>query len=188
VVGGLSHPAIVGIRVVYRFTEEVVIYLRGRNEITAAGERAVLYGAGGRCQLFLKERSFSNSSSFDGRAIAGLIDDEPSLQGKWVYGYQVLGGRKDLPSLITRHRITRIIITAALTPESRLAIQDLSLRQGLQLSEWCFENRMLIAPASHPSPVLGASGIPAPEPSVRQDSANPEHLLPRASAAHGTTT
>ena len=54
-------------------------------------ERVVLYGAGGRCQLFLKERGYHNSSSFDGRAIVGLIDDEPALHpsgfmATWCWG------------------------------------------------------------------------------------------------------
>jgi UDP-GlcNAc:undecaprenyl-phosphate/decaprenyl-phosphate GlcNAc-1-phosphate transferase len=170
VIGGLSHPAILGIRVVFRLTEEIVILQKGRNITRTAEEQVVLYGAGGRCQLFLKERSFSNSSSFDGRQIAGLIDDEPSLHGKWVYGYPVLGGRTDFPRLITRHRISMIIITATLTPESRTAVQQLSLLHGLELSEWSFENRILVTAPSQSASAFPAVGGQAPPLPCRSES------------------
>jgi len=108
----------------------------------------VLYGAGGRCQLFLKERGFNNSSSFDGRVIVGLIDDESALHSQWVYGYPVLGALKDLPQLIVRHQITGIVITATLTPESRAEIENLAFQYGMRLSEWRFEDRKLDLHAS----------------------------------------
>ena len=143
VVGGLSHPAILGVRVIYRVVEELVTYFRNLSEVKLDGERVVLYGAGGRCQLFLKERGFHNSRSFDGRVVVGLIDDDSTLHAQWVYGYQVLGGFKDLPRLIPKHNITGVIITATLPPEARSALQNLAREQGLWLSEWRFESRRL---------------------------------------------
>jgi FlaA1/EpsC-like NDP-sugar epimerase len=162
-VGALSHPAIIGVRLFYRFTEEFVLYLRNRSEPHAA-VRVVLYGAGGRCQLFLKERGFNNSSSFDARAIIGLLDDEPSLRSQWVYGYKVLGGLGDLPNIVARNRISGVIITAGLRPESRAAVQALAVRLGLNLSEWRFDSRQLVLPPPGPSPALEALGAPASKP------------------------
>jgi len=141
VMGALSQPAILGMRMFYRVVEDLVIYFRSKSDQSVQRERVVLYGAGGRCQLFLKERGFNNSSSYDGRAIVGLLDDEPSLHSQWVYGYPVLGGINDLPNLIERHRITGIVITAVLPPSARAAIQELALKHGLHLSEWCFGER-----------------------------------------------
>jgi UDP-N-acetylmuramyl pentapeptide phosphotransferase/UDP-N-acetylglucosamine-1-phosphate transferase len=163
VVAGLSHPAIIGVRLFYRSTEEIVLCLKNRSEVNAA-VRVVLYGAGGRCQLFLRERGFSNSSSFDGRAIVGLLDDEPSLHQQWVYGYEVLGGLKDLPNVIARHGVCGIIITAVLKPESRAAVQELALGLGLNLSEWRFEDRPLLWAAAEPSPAVKAIGEPVSKP------------------------
>ena len=151
VVGGLSHPAILGARVIYRVVEELVTYFRNLSEVKLDGERVVLYGAGGRCQLFLKERGFHNSRSFDGRVVVGLIDDEPTLHTQWVYGYKVLGGFKDLPRLVPKHNITGIIITATLSPEVRSTLRDLSLQMGLCLSEWRFESRRLDTVVFKPS-------------------------------------
>ena len=117
--------------------------MKTKSEQNAAGERVVLYGAGGRCQLFLKERGFNNSGSFDGRVIVGLIDDEPSLHSQWVYGIRVLGGLKNLPQLISKHAITGIVITAALRPESRAEVERLAFQYSMRLSEWRFEDKRL---------------------------------------------
>ena len=143
VIGALAHPAIIGVRVFYRCIEEIVSYLKSSDEPNAKAERVVLYGAGGRCQLFLRERGFNDSLSFDNRIIVGLIDDEPSLHFNWVHGHMVLGGSRDLPQLIPRHRITGIVITAALNPKAREAIHEVASEHHLHLSEWCFENRNL---------------------------------------------
>jgi UDP-N-acetylmuramyl pentapeptide phosphotransferase/UDP-N-acetylglucosamine-1-phosphate transferase len=143
VVGMLGHPAMLGARLVYRFTEEFVIYLKHNSQLNEYGSRVLLYGAGSRCQLFLRESSFVNSPNFDENTTVGLIDDEPSLHSKWVYGHQVLGGLGDLPRLIAQHRITDIIITAELRPESLAGVQDLARQQAVQLSEWRFEHRKI---------------------------------------------
>jgi len=142
-IAALAHPAIIGVRVFYRCIEEIVLYLKSASDPNTDNERVVLYGAGGRCQLFLRERGFSESRSFDGRTIVGLIDDEPSLHFNWVHGHIVLGGLRDLPQLIPRHRIKGIIITAGLRPEARASVQELARQQHLHLSEWCFEDRNL---------------------------------------------
>jgi len=143
VIAAIGNGAMIFARVFYRSAEEFVLYLRSKSDTRANLERVVLYGAGGRCQLFLKEYGFHNSSSFGSRVIVGLIDDEPSLHFKWAYGHMVLGGVRDLPSLIPHHQITGIIITTALKPESLAAARDLAFQHGLGLSEWRFENRRL---------------------------------------------
>ncbi len=143
IIGGLSHPAIIGSRMFYRVVEELVIHFKASSNPNAT-ERTLLYGAGVRCHLFLRERGFSNSSSYVGSVIVGLIDDEPALHYQWVYGYLVLGASKDLPQLVTRHRATRVIITAALRPEALLKIQELAREHHFRLSEWRFEDRQLV--------------------------------------------
>jgi FlaA1/EpsC-like NDP-sugar epimerase len=141
VIAALGNGAMILARVFYRCVEEIVLYLKSTSDVSAALERVVLYGAGGRCQLFLKERGFNNSKSFDRRVIVGLIDDEPALHFRWVYGHMVLGGARDLPQLILHHRITGIILTTALRPESLAAARQMASEYGLSLSEWRFESR-----------------------------------------------
>lgn len=142
VVGGISHPAIVGSRVFYRMIEELVSYFRSTSNQTAP-DRVLLYGAGGKCQLFLKERGFNNSASYEGSIIVGLLDDEPGLHHQWVYGHRVLGAAKDLPKIIAQHKVNGVIITANLTPDARAEIHRLSREIGFALREWYFDERKL---------------------------------------------
>jgi hypothetical protein len=132
----VAHPGIIVLRMIYRFVEELVHWTRSKDAAKPDGRRVVLYGAGGRCWLFLRELGFHNLGSGDGREIVGLIDDEESLRYLWIYGYHVLGGQKDLPQLITQYGLTGIVVTALLTPESRASIRDLAKRYNLDLSEW----------------------------------------------------
>ncbi len=143
VVSAIGHAAILTSRVFYRCVEETVLYLKSNNSAQADLERVVLYGAGGRCQLFLKEHGFNDYGSSDGQVIVGLIDDEPTLHSKWVYGHIVLGGLRDLSQIIPRHKISRVIITAGLNPGSLAAVRELAGQQGVRLSEWSFQNRTL---------------------------------------------
>jgi UDP-GlcNAc:undecaprenyl-phosphate/decaprenyl-phosphate GlcNAc-1-phosphate transferase len=159
-VGAISHPAMLGIRLVYRCVEEIVAHLRSTSQEATGPERIVLYGAGGRCQLFVKERGFSNSRSFDRRVIVGLLDDDPSLRAQWVHGYAVLGCLNDLPALVQRHRITGIVITAALEPAARGVAIEMARRLGVSLSEWRFHERQIVEGELHPVPVTTTAREP----------------------------
>jgi UDP-GlcNAc:undecaprenyl-phosphate/decaprenyl-phosphate GlcNAc-1-phosphate transferase len=136
VVATVAHPGILSLRLLYRLVEELVHWTRSQDTIKPDGRRVVLYGAGGRCWLFLRELGFHYLGSSDGRKIVGLIDDEASLRYLWVYGYQVLGTRQDLPEIISHYGLTGIVVTAILTPETRAALHELASRHGLNLTEW----------------------------------------------------
>jgi UDP-N-acetylmuramyl pentapeptide phosphotransferase/UDP-N-acetylglucosamine-1-phosphate transferase len=135
-VAGTSHPVIIASRLVYRCIEEAVLWLRRQDEASGQLERVLLYGAGTRAQLFLKDRALKISRKPDGRHLLGFIDDEKSLYFQWVYGFLVLGGLKELPQLIERRHVNRVIIVSELLPESRAAIQEITTRFGVKLSEW----------------------------------------------------
>jgi len=96
----------------------------------------LLYGAGIRAQLFLKDRALKISQMPDGRHLLGFIDDEKSLHFQWVYGFLVLGGLKELPQLIERRRVNRVIIVSELQPESLAALQEITAHSRVKLSEW----------------------------------------------------
>jgi len=140
---GISHPVIVGSRLIYRIVDELVIWLKRHGaEENAEGEKVLLYGAGVRAQLFLKDRAVRSSKTRDGRNIIGFLDDEPSLRYQWVYGQLVMGGLKDLPHILSRHRIQHIIVTADLSEESRAATEAFCSQHGITLTEWRPEERV----------------------------------------------
>ncbi len=135
-VAGISHPVIMASRLAYRCIEELVLWLKRHNQTGDEIERVLLYGAGVRAQLFLKDQMTRNQKKPDGRWILGFIDDEKALHFQWIYGFLVLGGPKELPGLIERRKINRVIIVSELLPESRAMIREITSRQGIKLSEW----------------------------------------------------
>ena len=131
----ISFPPILAARLFYRCIEEFVVWLKRQGDASKA-ERVLLYGAGTRALLFLRDRMQSTSDHFDNRIMVGFIDDQKSLQYQWVYGLLVLGGLEELPVLIEQKKISRVIIVARLPEERRLAIQRVTSQCGIQLSEW----------------------------------------------------
>jgi UDP-N-acetylmuramyl pentapeptide phosphotransferase/UDP-N-acetylglucosamine-1-phosphate transferase len=147
-VAGISHPVIISSRLIYRCIEELVFWLKRHGDAAVETERVLLYGAGIRAQLFLKDRAMKTSRHPDTRQILGFIDDEKALYFQWVYGFPVLGGLKELPRLIERRRINRIIIVSELVPESRVAIQEIAAQNKIKLSEWEPEEHEIVLPAA----------------------------------------
>ena len=135
-IAGISHPVIVTSRLFYRCLEELVSWLKRQGEADAESERVVLYGAGVRSQLYLKDRAVKTNRIPDGCQIVGFIDDDSSLHFQWVYGFLVLGGLKELPLLIERQKISRVIIVSELRPENLSSILDITSRSSIKLSAW----------------------------------------------------
>jgi UDP-N-acetylmuramyl pentapeptide phosphotransferase/UDP-N-acetylglucosamine-1-phosphate transferase len=133
---GISHPVIVASRLVYRCLDELVFWLRRQGDGSGELERVILYGAGVRAQLFLKDRALKIVKQPDGRNILGFLDDETGLHFQWVYGFKVLGGSRELPGLIERQKIGRVIIVSELLPQNLAAIHEIAARTGIKLSEW----------------------------------------------------
>ena len=147
-IAGICHPVIMTSRLFYRCIEELVLWLRRQSITGGETERVLLYGAGVRAQLFLKDQAVKNSKKPDGRRILGLIDDEKTLHFQWVYGFLVLGGLKELPRLIEQHKACHVIIVSELLPGSRTEVQEITTRCGIKLSEWQPEEHELVRPQS----------------------------------------
>jgi hypothetical protein len=60
----------------------------------------------------------------------------------------VLGGLKELPLLIERKKVSRVIIVSELLPESRAAVQEITTRNGIKLSEWKPEEHEVVLSAT----------------------------------------
>jgi UDP-GlcNAc:undecaprenyl-phosphate/decaprenyl-phosphate GlcNAc-1-phosphate transferase len=133
---GISHPVIMSSRLIYRSLDELVLWLKRQSEGSINNEKVLLYGAGTRAQLFLKDRALKVVREPDGRQILGFLDDVKGLHFQWVYGFLVYGGLKELPGLIERQKVRRVIIVSELLPPSRAAIQEIAARAGIKLSEW----------------------------------------------------
>jgi UDP-N-acetylmuramyl pentapeptide phosphotransferase/UDP-N-acetylglucosamine-1-phosphate transferase len=154
VIFAIGHPTIIFLRVAYRLMEELVSWSRSKEQTRPDERRVLLYGTGARCWLLLRELGFSKSENIGGRTIIGMVDDDESLHSRWVYGYLVMGGGKDLPRLITTYKITGIIVTADLTPKSREAVCNLAHQGGIEISEWISSEQIIV-----PRPALSKSVV-----------------------------
>lgn len=154
-VAGISHPVIIASRLFYRCIEELMMWLKRPEESAETAEKVLLYGAGFRGQMFLKDRAVKVAKAPDGRQILGFVDDDKSLHYQWVYGFLVLGGLAELPHLIEQKRVNRVIIVSDLLAESRDGIERLAAQSGIKLSEWKPGEREIEPAAAEPAfPVL----------------------------------
>lgn len=132
----IGHPGIIAARLINQSIEELVIWLTRPGDQAAGVERVLVYGAGIRAQLFLKDQATRDAENPHQWTIVGLIDDEPGLHHQWVYGQMVLGGRKELPQLIERRKIERIIIVADLSPANLTELRGIAAGKKIKLSQW----------------------------------------------------
>lgn len=142
---GLAHVLLVGSRMFVRglvdalsLWSESQYYRRG-----GVVRRVLLYGAGSRCLLYLRERALNTLGASTRRMIVGLVDDDANLRFRRVGGYVVLGSGADLPALVDKYRIDEIIVTIQLRDHEYLALADLCRQRELHLSEWHYEERVL---------------------------------------------
>ncbi len=107
--------------------------------------RVLLYGSGGRCLLYLRERALNTFDFSTRRMVVGLIDDDPNLRFRRVGGYVVLGSGREILDLIAKYRIDEIIITAQLRDESLHTLIATCGLNRVRLSEWHYEERTISA-------------------------------------------
>ena len=81
-----------------------------------AGVRVVVYGAGGRSGLVIRELHARDADA----KILGFIDDDPRKAGIRVMGYPVLGGGSALTVLAKAGAVDRIVIGVRQMPAERL--------------------------------------------------------------------
>ncbi len=151
---GVAHVGTIGVRMAYRGLTEGLSLWSESQYYRRGGivRRVLLYGAGGRCLLYLRERALNTFDSQQRRMIVGLVDDDTNLRFRRVGGYVVLGTGEDLPQVIRDYRIDEIVITAQLRDESFTNLVALCALNGVQLSEWHYEERVISAPNAAPGP------------------------------------
>ncbi len=168
--GGLVIPAVAGSRLVFRTIQDLVAVSSTHPMVARARplRNVLIYGAGVRCTLFLRHRSYAAPRLHDDRRVVGLLDDDPNLHGRRVYGFPVLGGLAQAPGLLARRAIREIVLTADLAPDRRARLLDLAAAHGVRLVEWRMEERVLsperAGPLGVPAGSGGSTGVPVCKP------------------------
>ncbi len=132
---------IVGARASLRLVRDLSAWLR-----CSAGSDfdsiALILGAGENAILYLRQASFEDQQKAL-RKIVGLIDDNPSLYHKTVYGYPVLGNFSQLETIIQNHKVNEVIFTHHYSEELRDGVFALKEKHNLLIREFIFSLRDL---------------------------------------------
>jgi len=103
--------------------------------------RVLVCGGGERFRLFLREKRTQLGRNT--RVVVGVLDDDVNLRGRLVMGHPVLGTFDELPDMVSRHRISAVIITADLRDARRDALLALARQAGVSVLEWTHVERKL---------------------------------------------
>lgn len=132
----LSAIGIAGARASLRIARDLGAWLRcliGADHDT----RSLILGAGENAILFLRQATFEQQQHAP-RTVVGLIDDNPALLHKVVYGYPVLGVFNELESIIERYRINEIIFTHHYSKDLRKQVLAMKQKHNLMIREFIF--------------------------------------------------
>jgi FlaA1/EpsC-like NDP-sugar epimerase len=153
---GIAHMGVIGVRMAHRgLAESLALWNETQyHRRGAVVRRVLLYGSGTRCLLYLRERAINTFHSQQRRMIVGLVDDDTNLRFRRVDGYVVLGTGADLPQIIRDHRVDEIVITAQLRDEFFTNLVAICALNGVQLSEWHYEERVISSPDAAPGPEI----------------------------------
>jgi UDP-GlcNAc:undecaprenyl-phosphate/decaprenyl-phosphate GlcNAc-1-phosphate transferase len=131
---GIAAPLIMLTRAAVRIVQDLMQW-RPRSGDPSSVSRSLIYGAGFRTVLFLRQLSFTSAERVPAQ-IVGLVSDDSAIKGHYVHGIRVIGSGADLPILIPQHRIQKLYLIEPIS-ESDLKTLRHSLRKlDVQLIRW----------------------------------------------------
>lgn len=99
-------------------------------------QHVLLYGAGRRCGLFMREQQLSSYHATEFIRIAGIIDDSPFLRKRLLHGLRVVGGIDELEAAVDALQIKKIIVTTDLTEEASKRLMQLAKQKNFTVCGW----------------------------------------------------
>jgi len=97
---------IISAALIYFEKVAVILFFRAVRRRGYNYRHLLIIGTGRRAKQFI---NIINEHSSWGFKIIGLIDDDPSLQGTFMYGKKVLGTLKDVPDIIHNHVVDEVV-------------------------------------------------------------------------------
>lgn len=138
IIAGLG---VVGARAALRVARDLSAWLRC--SISSDHDlKTLILGAGENAILYLRQASFEDQQKAP-RKIFGLIDDNPALRHKVVYGYTVVGNFSELEEMIELNEINELIFTHHYSDELRGSILALQSKYNLLIRDFVFDLRDL---------------------------------------------
>jgi UDP-GlcNAc:undecaprenyl-phosphate GlcNAc-1-phosphate transferase len=134
---GLAIPLVVGLRALPHALKDAMAWAQLRREADRDHEiRMLVYGAGLRSTLFLREQVYEDSNVNSRVQIVGMLDDDSNLHGRLVYGYRVLGGIEMAATILQQSKVNRIVITEQLEDSVLKRLKTLARANHAELTVW----------------------------------------------------
>jgi UDP-GlcNAc:undecaprenyl-phosphate GlcNAc-1-phosphate transferase len=116
-----------------------------RRWLQLGGERVLIYGAGDRGELVLRE--LLNDRTLDMQP-ACFLDDDPRKHGVRIHGVPIVGGAESLALAVRQHGISKIVIATKKLPADIVTlVRAFTARQGVPLVELELGFRLVSPPA-----------------------------------------
>lgn len=96
--------------------------------------RVLAYGAGLNFRGYMRQLMAHVGQNTS--VVIGLIDDNKALHQCIVSGYIVYGGLNDVPDIVAKQRINRIVITCPIKEENRIYLLALAQRLQIEVTQW----------------------------------------------------
>ena len=123
----MSGVCCVGIRFSYRYLRYLTHETAWRRN-NANTENVLLVGAGQAAREILKDIFLGGHADLN---ICAIVDDKPSKRGKYLEGVRIEGSRRDIPDLVRKYKIKRIIFAIpSARPEDRRDILNICKETG----------------------------------------------------------
>ena len=135
---GVAVPLVTGIRAFSSVVRDAMSWSKRHQALTHGRSllNILVSGAGDRCVLFLREMNLDSTDDIVTRHVAGILDNDRNLHGRYVYGYRVLGGRDKLPEIIKKHNIHEIVMTQSIPDEAMNTLLKDAKENNVVVSEW----------------------------------------------------
>ncbi|WNG50390.1 polysaccharide biosynthesis protein [Archangium minus] len=104
---------------VHRFAPRMaqLWYLDQKRSRARGSQRTIVVGAGSAGDLLLHDLLRTPGSPWH---VIGLVDDDPAKHGTFLNGKPVFGSIDALPELVTKHRVTQVLIAIPRLPPERI--------------------------------------------------------------------
>jgi UDP-N-acetylmuramyl pentapeptide phosphotransferase/UDP-N-acetylglucosamine-1-phosphate transferase len=134
---GTAILGLIGIRIFPRIIQDGLPLLLRNQEIAGVPKIfTLIYGAGHNFTLFMRVKSNDAIMQKQQRVVVGLLDDDPNLRGRTVYGCRVLGGIEKLEEAILRSKAQEIVITTFLNQSALAEIERCAKKHKVRIFLW----------------------------------------------------
>ncbi len=143
VMAGIATPAVVGARAALRVVQDLMqTFADHTPDNIRRGERALIWGAGYRTTLFLRQCTFDKHRARPVHVV-GIVTEEDAMRGHFVHGVRVLGNMQALASLARAREIETVYIAEAVDDQVRERIRRALRGTGVRVIQWNITEEVL---------------------------------------------